>query len=34
MSLLELAKNRRDAFVFLPEPVPEKMVEEILEIGI
>lgn len=33
VDLLELVKNRRDAFVFLPEPVPEQMVEEILEIA-
>jgi nitroreductase len=33
MEFLELVKNRRDGFVFLPEPVAEETVAEILEIA-
>lgn len=33
MTLLELVKNRRDGFVFLPDPVSEEIVAEILEIA-
>jgi nitroreductase len=33
MELLELVKNRRDGFVFLPDPVSEETVAEILEIA-
>lgn len=33
MELLELVKRRRDGFVFLPDPVSEETVSEILEIA-
>ena len=33
MTLLELVKNRRDGYVFLPDPVSEETVAEILEIA-